>query len=84
MRVITLAFLLIFAIAATHAAPTDISENNLGDIVNVNVNADANIRNEVNARIINVLLQSINMEFRSIPLGEDGRPRPPNYPFENI
>jgi hypothetical protein len=81
MKVITF---LIFSIPiiAIHAAPTEISENNLGDIVNVNVHADANIRNEINANMIDIILQWINMEVRSIPLGDDGRPQAPNFPFK--
>lgn len=80
MKVITF---LIFTIPiiAIHASPTQISENNLGNIVNVNVQADANIQNEINANMIDIFLRWINMELRSIPVGEDGRPRPPNYPF---
>lgn len=81
MKVIFL-ILAISVIGIIHAAPTDISENNLGDIVNVNVDAEATITNEVDVTLINILLKWINLELSRVRF-ENGQPVPPNFPFKN-
>lgn len=50
-------FLVIFAlVAAVYSAPTDISDNNIGDIINVGINADLNVQNQID-------LTSVSFEF---------------------
>lgn len=73
---------LIFAISviAIYSAPTQISENNLGDIVNVNVNAEANISNEVDVTFLQFVLRFLSLERRNA-LFENGRPVAPDLPF---
>lgn len=69
-----------FSVIAIYSAPTDISENNIGDIVNVNVNAAANITNVVDVTLLEVVLRFFNLERRNVLL-ENGRPVAPNLPF---
>lgn len=59
-------------IAAVCASPVSISDNNVGDIVSVLVNAKADISNEINQDIINVLLAYLNQQAIVIAPGRGG------------
>lgn len=81
MKVIFALFLISsIAIVEIYSAPTDISDNNVGDIVNVNIDAEASIKNEINASIISIIIKWINLELSRIEF-ENGQPVPPNLPF---
>lgn len=80
MKVVTFLLILAISVIAIYSAPTDISENNVGDIVNVNVNAEANISRSVNASLLQIVLRFLNLERRNVAV-ENGRPVPPNFPF---
>ncbi|KAG5683796.1 hypothetical protein PVAND_013060 [Polypedilum vanderplanki] len=54
------AIYLIAFIAAVSSAPTQITDNNVGDIISVGVNADLNIKNQIDATYINLLLKYLN------------------------
>lgn len=82
-------FLAVFVIAcialAAAQGPTKISSNNVGDIVTVDVNANANISNSIDATIVSVLLQYLNSQRIQVGGGNDGPnlpglPNPPNLP----
>jgi hypothetical protein len=79
-----LAVFLIAAIALASAqGPSKISSNNVGDIVNVDVNARANINNTVDATIVNVLLRFLNAQLISVGGGGNGGnddEQPPQWP----
>lgn len=49
-------------VAAVYAAPTSISDNNIGDIINVGINADIKIDNKVDQDIVNVILAYLNQQ----------------------
>jgi hypothetical protein len=75
-------FLLAFIAAAT-AAPTKISENNVGDIVNVGISAKAKLSNEVDQTIVNVILGYLNNQ--KIKVGRSGSDvEAPGSPFPDI
>ena len=56
------AMLLLSFIAASLAAPTSISNNNIGDIVNVYVKADLKVINSIDQNIVNVLVALLNQQ----------------------
>lgn len=60
------AFTLLALIAAVAANPINVSDNNIGDIVTVGVNANASLSNEVNMNIISVILALINKQELSV------------------
>jgi hypothetical protein len=53
--------LLAFVVAAI-ASPTSVSDNNIGDIVTVGVNANLEVSNQVDQTIVNVLLALLNQQ----------------------
>lgn len=59
MKVIVALFAIIAVVAA---APTQISDNNMGDIVNVGVDLNANISNHVDQNIVAVLVALLNQQ----------------------
>jgi hypothetical protein len=61
------AVILLAFVAAAVAGPTSISENNVGDIVNVKVDASLDISNKVDQTIVNVLAAYLNRQ--SIGIG---------------
>lgn len=81
-----LAVFLIVAVALASAqGPSKISSNNVGDIINVDVNAHATIDNQVDATMVNVLLRFLNAQLISLDRGNDGNnneepPQWPNWP----
>lgn len=67
------AVLVLAFVAAVTASPTQISDNNMGDIVNVNVNANLELSNHVEQNIISIIVALLNQQ--AIVVG-----RPPNAP----
>lgn len=76
-------FLAVFVIAcialAAAQGPTKISSNNVGDIINVDVDATAKISNTVDATIINVLLRYLNSQRIQVG-GGGGGDNGPSWP----
>ncbi|EAT43403.1 AAEL005156-PA [Aedes aegypti] len=70
MKAIFLA--LVIAISGVSCGPISISDNNVGDIITVGVNIEAEIESEINASIVNILVALL----ANIDLG----PNPPPYP----
>lgn len=76
----------LFALVAFVSAqgPSKISSNNVGDIINVDVNAKAKINNQVDATMINVLLRFLNAQLISVDRDGDDNDdpiwRPPQLP----
>jgi hypothetical protein len=67
--------LVIFAlVAAVYSAPTDISDNNIGDIVNVGVNADLTVSNQID--FTSLSLEVIRRNWQAILLALGGRDGP--------
>ena len=56
------AILLLAFIAASWAAPTSISDNNIGDIINVYVQADLKVINSIDQNIVNVLIGLLSQQ----------------------
>jgi hypothetical protein len=66
-------FLLAF-FAAVLAAPTSIKDNNIGDIVNVYVNANLKVSNTIDQDIVNVIVAALKSQ--SIGIGGSDGPAP--------
>jgi hypothetical protein len=65
-------------VAAGDDGPTKISDNNMGDIITVGVQAKAKIDNKIDATMIKVLLEFLNKQ--KISVGRGGGGDYPNYP----
>ena len=76
------AVLILSIIAVSTAGPISVSNNNVGDIVSVGVNANLEISSEINQNIISIIVALLNQELGiiNIPNG----PRAPNLPNINI
>jgi hypothetical protein len=59
-------FLLAFVVAAAVAAPTSISDNNIGDIINVYVNANLQVSNDIDQTLVNVIVAALNRQLVEI------------------
>ncbi|CAO1437066.1 unnamed protein product [Diamesa tonsa] len=57
-----LAIVVIALIAAVSSAPTQITDNNVGDIITIGINADLNLSNNVDVDIVNVIVGLINQQ----------------------
>lgn len=55
-------FLLAFIATAIADSPTQISSNNIGDIVTVGVNANLSVSNEQNLNIISIIAAILNQQ----------------------
>lgn len=67
-------------IAAANASPINISDNNIGDIIKIAFSGDLHVSNQVDVRIVNIILAFMNQELGVISVdGEDGI-RAPNLP----
>lgn len=76
------AITLLAFVAATIAGPVSVSDNNIGDIINVKIDAKLNISNKIDQTIVNVIAAYLNQEYRNISVDSDGRPQAPNLPRE--
>lgn len=56
------AIVVIALIAAVSSAPTQITDNNVGDIITVGINANLNLSNQVDMDIVNVIVGLINQQ----------------------
>jgi len=61
MKVIAIV-LLAFIAVAVRGAPTSITGNNIGDIVNVAVNANLTLHNHIDQNIVNVIVGLLNQQ----------------------
>lgn len=64
-----LIFLLISLFCGVFSAPTNISENNIGDIITVDVKADLNLKNDISASLFNLLGARTNAQSLGINRG---------------
>lgn len=66
MKLVVFATVLLIAVFATlfcvSAAPTAISGNNIGDVINVAINAQLKLNNTVNQDIVAVLIALLNQQ----------------------
>ncbi|CAG9801736.1 unnamed protein product [Chironomus riparius] len=53
-------------IASISSAPTQISDNNVGDIVNVGVRADVNVSSQVDVTLINIMAKLLSQNLAVI------------------
>src|SRR4051812_17445991 len=65
-----IAVTLLALIAAVASAPTSISDNNVGDIITVGINANVELSNHVEQNIISVILAYLNQQ--AIVVGRPG------------
>lgn len=67
MKIVAILFLAV--IADVYAAPTQISDNNIGDIVNVYVNANLKVINKINEDMVNVIVGILNRQSIDVASG---------------
>ncbi|KAG5683794.1 hypothetical protein PVAND_013058 [Polypedilum vanderplanki] len=67
----TFAIVILSLIAAVSAAPTQISENNVGNIVTVGLNANVDVTSQVDVRVITLLASLLNQQLTIANLGLD-------------
>lgn len=64
-------------IVAINAGPTQITDNNVGDIITVGVNANLDIDNKIDATLVNVLVEILNRQLLRVnPSGIRGNSEP--------
>lgn len=68
-----IAVTLLAFIAAVASAPTSISDNNVGDIITVGINANVELSNHVEQNIISVILALLNQQALVVAGGNDGQ-----------
>lgn len=68
------AITLLAFVAAICANPVSISDNNVGDIVTVGVNANLSLKNEINQNIINIIVALLNQQGIVIPINGGASP----------
>lgn len=73
------AVLVLALVAAVTASPTQISDNNMGDIVNVNIEANVDISNKLEQNIISVIVASLSQQLLAIGRLPNA-PNAPNFP----
>jgi hypothetical protein len=61
------AVLFLAFIATATAGPMKISDNNVGDIVTVGVNANLKVSNQVDQNIVNVIVALLNQQLAVVP-----------------
>lgn len=66
--------------AVAFAGPINVSDNNIGDIVTVGVNANLNITNRIDQNIINIIGVWLSQELGVIDIDREGGIRAPNIP----
>lgn len=67
------AITLLAFVALAASSPVQISDNNVGDIVTVGVNANANLSNHVEQNIISIIVALLNQQGIAVGLpGRDG------------
>lgn len=72
-------FLIAFVVfVSAEDGPTKISDNNVGDIINVGIKANAKIDNKIDATLIQVLLDVLNKQ--KIQIGGGNGNDYPNFP----
>jgi hypothetical protein len=72
-------------IAAAAAGPISVSDNNVGDIVTVGVNANLSLNNEINANLVSVIAAILNQQ--AIVVAANGNSLDagaPNLPSEQL
>lgn len=66
------AVLLLALIVAVSAGPISVSDNNVGDIITVGVNANASLSNKIDQNIISVIVALLNSQELSVGGNADG------------
>jgi citrate lyase gamma subunit len=75
-----IAITLLAFVCVVIADPINVSENNLGDIVSVKIDASVDFSNKVDQTIVNVLVAALNREKGNVSVDDRGRPQAPNLP----
>lgn len=73
------AITLLAFVALANAGPINVSDNNVGDIVSVGINANLEISNKVNQNIISIIVALLDQDLGVIRIPEGG-PQAPNLP----
>lgn len=66
-------FVLVF-VAAVIAGPINVSDNNVGDIVTVGINANVQLSNHIEQNIISVIIALLNQQVLGVIGSEGGAP----------
>lgn len=79
------AIIVLALIAAVYSAPTSVSDNNIGNIVNVDVSGSVDIDNTVNTDIVSVIIKLMNQQALLVASrggddDDDGVPTPSKVP----
>ncbi|KAG5683798.1 hypothetical protein PVAND_013062 [Polypedilum vanderplanki] len=75
---LTILLLAFVVLVAAEDGPTKISDNNMGDIINVGVNAKAKVESKIDATIVKLLLEFLN--HQKIQINGPGNGGNGNYP----
>lgn len=78
LAVITLCCL----IASISAAPTQITDNNVGDIVNVGIRADVDVSSQVDVTLINIMAKLLSQNLINVNLPGNQPIDPTEIPIE--
>ena len=68
------AVILLAFVAATIAGPVSIQDNNVGDIVTVGINANAQLTNQVDQTIVNVIMALLNQQAIAVVTSDAAAP----------
>lgn len=74
------AVILLAFVAAIAANPVSVSDNNIGDIITVGINANAELSNKVDQNIINVIVALLNQQAIVVVPPTDEEPKIPEVP----
>lgn len=65
------AITLLAFVVATIAAPTSISDNNIGNIVTVGINANVELSNKIDQTLINLIYARLNQQGIRVSPGQE-------------
>lgn len=77
------AVLVLAFVAAVVASPVSVSDNNVGDIVTVGINANVELSNHVEQNIISIIVALLNQQA-IVVAGRDGQAPSSEVPKLNI
>jgi hypothetical protein len=84
MKYFIISFVLSILLTIISSAPTQINNNNIGDVVQVGVNANVDVNSQVDATMINAVLKAYLKQVAQVALDENGNPIPPNLPWSQM
>jgi hypothetical protein len=71
---------LLALVAAVYAGPISVSDNNVGDIVTVDVNANLDISNQVELNLISIIALLLSQQIQTLPVVTGGTEKAAELP----